>query len=254
MRRQPSRIGDGSDTIALLPESLARCEAGYACFHESLRACPTDRRFHPPAATLKSRADPCRAERGRLSGVSPTTLRGDLIAMSRDLGFSLKDVGDTPIPGWRLTFDNWGMQRRIAEVDARLPRSRPCAKLVSHIAWLNSANSNSPSVRQASPLAQATRTAPYNLLRHAHWLPAAYPPQPLTDPWEPLFARGPKTPCSWRRFATPTATRGFAHVDDLTLAATPWACLPWGRPSTPGGEKASRHGVARSGLQTRAGG
>ena len=63
------------------------------------------------------------------------------IAMSRDLGFSLKDVGDT-LPSYRagtLTFDQMveRMQTRIAEVDADIAAQRAVrAKLVSHIAWL----------------------------------------------------------------------------------------------------------------------
>ena len=63
------------------------------------------------------------------------------IAMSRDLGFSLKDVGET-LPSYRvgtLTFDQMValMQTRIAEVDAHIAAQRAVrAKLVSHIAWL----------------------------------------------------------------------------------------------------------------------
>ena len=63
------------------------------------------------------------------------------IAMSRDLGFSLKDVGET-LPSYRagtLTFDQMveRMQTRIAEVDAQIAAQRAVrAKLVSHIAWM----------------------------------------------------------------------------------------------------------------------
>lgn len=63
------------------------------------------------------------------------------IAMSRDLGFSLKDVGET-LPSYRagtLTFDQMValMQARIAEVDAHIAAQRAVrTKLVSHIAWL----------------------------------------------------------------------------------------------------------------------
>ena len=63
------------------------------------------------------------------------------IAMSRDLGFSLDDVGET-LPSYRagtLTFDQMvdRMQTRIAEVDAHIAAQRVVrAKLVSHIAWL----------------------------------------------------------------------------------------------------------------------
>jgi MerR family transcriptional regulator, copper efflux regulator len=63
------------------------------------------------------------------------------ISMSRDLGFSLKDVGET-LPSYRagtLTFDQMveRMQTRIAEVDVQIDAQRAVrAKLVSHIAWL----------------------------------------------------------------------------------------------------------------------
>ena len=63
------------------------------------------------------------------------------IAMSRDLGFSLKDMVET-LPSYRagtLTFDQMveHMQTRIAEVDAHIAAQRAVrAKLVSHIAWL----------------------------------------------------------------------------------------------------------------------
>ncbi len=63
------------------------------------------------------------------------------ISMSRDLGFSLKDVGET-LPSYRagkLTFDQMveRMQTRIAEVDAQIAAQRAVrSKLVSHIAWL----------------------------------------------------------------------------------------------------------------------
>ncbi len=63
------------------------------------------------------------------------------ISMSRDLGFSLQDIGET-LPSYRagkLTFDQMveRMQTRIAEVDAQIAAQRTVrAKLVSHIAWL----------------------------------------------------------------------------------------------------------------------
>ena len=63
------------------------------------------------------------------------------IAMSRDLGFSLKDIGKT-LPGYRagtLTFDQMVeiMHGRIAEVDKQIATQRTLRKkLVSHIAWL----------------------------------------------------------------------------------------------------------------------
>ena len=63
------------------------------------------------------------------------------IAMSRDLGFSLEDVGET-LPSYRagtLTFDQMValMQTRIAEVDAHIAAQRVVRqKLVLHIVWL----------------------------------------------------------------------------------------------------------------------
>lgn len=63
------------------------------------------------------------------------------ISMSRDLGFSLGDVGET-LPSYRagtLTFDQMveRMQSRIAEVDAQIAAQLAVReKLVSHIAWL----------------------------------------------------------------------------------------------------------------------
>lgn len=63
------------------------------------------------------------------------------IAMSRDLGFSLKETGET-LPRYRagtLTFDQLIeiMRGRIAEVDEQIAEQRTVRKkLVSHIAWL----------------------------------------------------------------------------------------------------------------------
>jgi DNA-binding transcriptional MerR regulator len=63
------------------------------------------------------------------------------IAMSRDLGFSLKDIGET-LPRYRagtLTFDQLIdiMRKRIDEVDQQIAAQRSVRrKLVSHIAWL----------------------------------------------------------------------------------------------------------------------
>lgn len=63
------------------------------------------------------------------------------IAMSRDLGFSLKDIGET-LPRYRagtLTFDQLveHMRGRIAEVDQLIAQQRTLRKkLVAHIAWL----------------------------------------------------------------------------------------------------------------------
>jgi MerR family transcriptional regulator, copper efflux regulator len=63
------------------------------------------------------------------------------IAMSRDLGFSLKDIADT-LPRYRagtLTFDQMieRMRDRIGEVDRQIATQRALrTKLVAHIAWL----------------------------------------------------------------------------------------------------------------------
>ena len=63
------------------------------------------------------------------------------IAMSRDLGFSLKEVGET-LPRYRagtLTFDQLVdiMRDRIVEVDQQIAVQRAVRKkLISHIAWL----------------------------------------------------------------------------------------------------------------------
>jgi MerR family copper efflux transcriptional regulator len=63
------------------------------------------------------------------------------IAMSRDLGFSLKEIGET-LPRYRagtLTFDQLIdiMRDRIADVDEQIAEQRAVRKkLVSHITWL----------------------------------------------------------------------------------------------------------------------
>jgi DNA-binding transcriptional MerR regulator len=63
------------------------------------------------------------------------------IAMSRDLGFSLKDIGET-LPRYRagtLTFDQMVdlMRGRIADIDQQIAAQRAVRKkLVLHIAWL----------------------------------------------------------------------------------------------------------------------
>lgn len=63
------------------------------------------------------------------------------IAMSRDLGFSLKEIAET-LPRYRagtLTFDQLIdiMRDRIGEVDAQIAQQRAVRKkLVDHIAWL----------------------------------------------------------------------------------------------------------------------
>jgi DNA-binding transcriptional MerR regulator len=62
------------------------------------------------------------------------------ISMGRDLGFSLKALGET-LPRYRsgsLTIDQmiFEMQRRIAEVDTQIAAQRALRKkLVDHIAW-----------------------------------------------------------------------------------------------------------------------
>lgn len=63
------------------------------------------------------------------------------IAMSRDLGFSLKQIAET-LPRYRagtLSFDELVeiMRRRIGEVDEQIAAQRAVRKkLVSHVAWL----------------------------------------------------------------------------------------------------------------------
>lgn len=90
------------------------------------------------------------------------------IAMSRDLGFSLKDVGDT-LPHYRagtLTFDDMvgHMQRRIAEVDDQIALQQAVReKLVSHIAWLKRRKhefSRLPAKPSPSPWPKPRETAP----------------------------------------------------------------------------------------------
>ena len=81
------------------------------------------------------------------------------ISMSRDLGFSLKDVDET-LPSYRagkLTFDQMveRMQTRIAEVDTEIAAQRAVrAKLVSHIAWLKKRK------REVANRAEVTKAAP----------------------------------------------------------------------------------------------
>ena len=63
------------------------------------------------------------------------------IAMSRELGFSLKEIGES-VPRYRagtLTFEQLIeiMRQRIADVDRQIAAQRGIRrKLVSHIAWL----------------------------------------------------------------------------------------------------------------------
>lgn len=90
------------------------------------------------------------------------------IAMSRDLGFSLKDVGDT-LPRYRagtLTLDDMvgHMQRRIAEVDDQIAAQQAVReKLVSHIAWLKQRKqefSMRPAKPSPSPWPKPRKTGP----------------------------------------------------------------------------------------------
>jgi MerR family copper efflux transcriptional regulator len=68
------------------------------------------------------------------------------ISMSRDLGFSLKQIADT-LPRYRagtLTIDEMvlHMRERMAEVDAQIAEQRALRKkLSSHIAWLQKRSS-----------------------------------------------------------------------------------------------------------------
>ena len=87
------------------------------------------------------------------------------IAMSRDLGFSLKDVGDT-LPSYRagtLSFDEMveHMHTRIAEVDGHTAAQRAVrAKLVSHIAWLKKRKRDIAKRGQANPVHPASPARP----------------------------------------------------------------------------------------------
>ncbi|MBC7995979.1 MAG: MerR family transcriptional regulator [Rhizobacter sp.] len=83
------------------------------------------------------------------------------ISMSRDLGFSLKQIADT-LPRYRsgsLTFDEMvhHMRTRIAEVDAAIAAQRELRKkLVSHIAWLQKRkNKRKRSLAQRPPAKSA---------------------------------------------------------------------------------------------------
>ena len=86
-----------------------------------------------------------RAERGGSSGyrdfAERTVREVVFIAMGRDLGFSLKALGDT-VPRYRagtLTIDQMidGMRERIESVDREIAGRRALRKkLVAHIAWL----------------------------------------------------------------------------------------------------------------------
>jgi DNA-binding transcriptional MerR regulator len=78
------------------------------------------------------------------------------IAMSRDLGFSLKDIGET-LPRYRagtLTFDQLIdiMRDRIADVDRQIAAQRDVRKkLVSHIAWLEKRKRESAKRERGKP-------------------------------------------------------------------------------------------------------
>jgi MerR family transcriptional regulator, copper efflux regulator len=82
------------------------------------------------------------------------------ISMSRDLGFSLGDVGET-LPSYRagtLTYDQMveRMQSRIAEVDVQIAAQRELReKLVSHIAWLTKRKREFAKRSQSKPTSSA---------------------------------------------------------------------------------------------------
>ena len=82
-----------------------------------------------------------RSESGYRKFADRTVREVIFIAMSRDLGFSLKDIGES-LPRYRagtLTFDEMVelMRGRIAEVDQQIAAQRAVRKkLVSHITWL----------------------------------------------------------------------------------------------------------------------
>lgn len=88
------------------------------------------------------------------------------IAMSRDLGFSLKEIGEA-LPRYRagtLTLDHMieSLQARVDAVDAQMAELRAIRKkLVSHQAWLEQRRQESPqrgSARPASPWPRTGRT------------------------------------------------------------------------------------------------
>lgn len=88
---------------------------------------------------------------------SPRTVREVIfIAMSRDLGFSLKAVSET-VPSYRagsLTFDQMidHMTARITEVDAQIAAQHATRdKLVSHIAWLKKRKRENERSQRATP-------------------------------------------------------------------------------------------------------
>jgi MerR family copper efflux transcriptional regulator len=89
------------------------------------------------------------------------------IAMSRDLGFSLKDIAET-LPRYRagtLTIDQMveSMRSRIAEVDQQIAGQRALRrKLVSHIAWLERRRRAS----EQQP-ARSKPTTPWNTARRS---------------------------------------------------------------------------------------
>jgi MerR family copper efflux transcriptional regulator len=107
-----------------------------------------------------------RAER-RASGYrefSERTVREVVfIAMSRDLGFTLKDLAEA-LPRYRagtLTFDDMveSMQGRIAEVDAEIAGLREVRKkLVSHIGWLRKREREAASRKAQTPSTPWPRT------------------------------------------------------------------------------------------------
>lgn len=105
-----------------------------------------------------------RAERGG-SGyrefAERTTREVIFIAMGRDLGFSLAELGDF-LPRYRagtLTIDQLidGMNERIAAVDREIAEWRALRKkLVAHIAWLEKRR---PDARKSTPAWPRSRKA-----------------------------------------------------------------------------------------------
>ena len=87
------------------------------------------------------------------------------IAMSRDLGFSLAEVGET-LPSYRagtLTFEQMveRMQSRIVHVDAQISAQRALReKLVSHIRWLKKRQQEFAKRGQGRPASTARPTWP----------------------------------------------------------------------------------------------
>lgn len=103
------------------------------------------------------------------------------IAMSRDLGFSLKEIGES-LPRYRagtLTFDQLIeiMRDRIDDVDRQIAEQRGLRrKLVSHIAWLEKQKRAFEKRKHDTP----PPLGPHHESPHdeARWLPAPHATQP----------------------------------------------------------------------------